>query len=165
MPFNWTLSDGYTLDEYLFLDSLLGRVMAREALSWLDTPYVNAGRERGLAVDCCGLILGLAHSLDLTQWDDRNYSPHEGAPKIRVGLDRFCSPVAAGAPYRPGDLALMRIAGAERHIGILSERLSLIHAYDKARRVVEVSYAGTLWERITVARYRWRLRTVSEGES
>lgn len=144
------------MDSLQALDEALGVEFGRRALDWVGTPYVSAARERGLGSDCVGVVLGVAWSLGLTDFDDRDYSPGAGAPRIVAGLARFCREVTS-EPLRPGDLVLFRLLGVDRHIGVLAPDLSLVHAEQKAGRVVRHGFQGSQWERLVVSRHRWRL--------
>lgn len=118
--------------------------IVEKAREYLGTPWVHRGREKGVAVDCAGLIICVAYELgilpDLNTPGYVNYPRRpegnrlllavEGATK-RVHIDKM----------QPGDIVLFRISDDPQHLGFVGDKgspLSLIHAYIRGpRRVVE----------------------------
>jgi len=133
-----------------FVHSLL-----TEAREWLGTPYGHACREKGIAVDCIGLIIGALREIGRLSYDNRSYSPEEDPALLRAELERFCVEVALPVP---GDFCLFEIGRVTRHVGIVgvesSGERTLIHCYQSANRVVEHLFDHH-WQRRVVAVYRW----------
>ena len=63
-----------------------------EARSWLDTPYHHQGRLKGVGVDCIGLIIGVAHALNLSEFDTHDYAriPNANMLESLLDLGRQC---------------------------------------------------------------------------
>lgn len=116
-----------------------------EARTWLDTPYAHQGRKKGLACDCAGLPLGVAHALGLIppDADVRGYSRRPDGASLLAACDRWMTRIAPAA-VQPGDVLVMRFELDPQHLGIVGDYvhggLSLIHALgqvDGRGRVVE----------------------------
>lgn len=111
-----------------------------EARSWLETRWVHMHRSKGVAVDCAGLVIGVARALGLVSAD----FDVSGYPRVPDGtlLDRcreFMTPVSQSA-MQPGDVLVVATDKEPAHMGILGDYrhggLSLIHAAN-GRGVVE----------------------------
>lgn len=111
-----------------------------EARSWAGTPWVHQQRTKGAAVDCAGLVIGVARALGLVPecFDIQGY--------VRVPdgslLDR-CGEVMTRidkATMQPGDVLVVATDSEPAHMGILGDYrhggLSLIHAANN-RGVIE----------------------------
>lgn len=124
-----------------------------EARRWLDTPYRHQARKRGVAVDCVGLIGGVALALGMpgaAEWmEDRalhNYARTPDPALLLAACARFFDPVPTISRARAGDVLLFTLAEQPRHFALVSETrdgvpFRIIHAYAllAARRVVEQS--------------------------
>ena len=110
-----------------------------EARTWLDTPYLHQGRRKGHGVDCLGLIVGVAHALGLSRYDNRAYSPQPDA----VTLQRLCDKhMTLRDGLVPGAVALLWMARREvpQHMAIVTDlpgRLGIIHAHQRLGAVRE----------------------------
>lgn len=138
--------------EFAPLDSLpgeLGRVtradVVAEARAWLGTPYVDKHREKGIAVDCAGLVIGAARALRLVEpaFDVNGYSRTPDGKSLLDLCDRFMTRVRL-SDLKPGHVVAIRWEREPQHMGILGDYLygglSLIHALgttDGKGRVVE----------------------------
>lgn len=144
----------------------LGEQIVAEAREWLSTPFYHTGREKGLAVDCAGLVLGVWHALGLTTWDDRRYAPGGDVQRLYNGLERFCDRIdlqaglavyeASGPPLiQPGDVLLLAIRRQPIHVAIACGDGQMVHALQDVGRVVEVPL-DEHWRRRVVSVWRWR---------
>lgn len=120
----------------------------QEARRWLDTPYRHQGRRRGVAVDCIGLVFGVMEQCGLGDpkfWIELNLK-HRAYKRVPDGhtlhdmFSLYC-PEYPKTQARPGDVLLVCFAGAPRHVAILSERETLIHAHSEARGCIEQPWA------------------------
>lgn len=139
--------------------STLGERIAAEARTWENTRFVHAGRsEQGL--DCIGLLAVVAHSLGLTNYDDRNYSRQEAAGRIRGEIERFCEQVE-GEP-QAGDVLFLSVHGIPTHCGISLGDGQFIHAFEQDGKVV-TSRLDRFWRARLVAVFRWRGEGVEDA--
>lgn len=128
--------------------------MVAEARKWLGTPYQHQGRLRGVAVDCVGLVIGVARGLGLADgWRDQPYRKFPDEAYVRAVLDAHLEP--SGATPAPGDVALLRWRRTANHIAIAGNADTIIHAYYLPSKVVEHRIDEDWCERI-VALYRFR---------
>lgn len=123
------------------------------ARGWLGTPFRHQASLKGVGADCYGLVRGVARELglipghvpltDYAAMPDRTMQEHLDRELVRVRVvDR-----------RPGDVVAFAWGRETQHLGILSERNTVIHGYGRGTQggVVETSLAG---------RHRQRLRGV-----
>lgn len=114
------------------------------ARGWLGTPFQHQQRTKGLAVDCAGLVIGVARELGLVPADfDVTHYPRQ---PDGVSLLRWCEEHMARieqAAMRPGDVVVVAFDVRPQHLGIVGDYrhggLSMIHAYEHAmvHKVVE----------------------------
>lgn len=137
-----------------------------EGRSWVGTPYRHHGRDKGHACDCVGLIVGIAeHLMGERLYARFDYSDHPKAEKLltEVGkaLDEQIDRVQPGAlpVLCPGEIVAVYVNSHKlpQHLGLIGEyqgRLTLIHAFNKNKKVVEHSL--TRWWHQRVCRvYRY----------
>lgn len=116
-----------------------GAQLVDQARGWLGVKWRHQGRSRE-GVDCAGLVIKVAHDLDLTEFDTADYA-RQASDETMLDLCREHLVEIAHADARAGDVVVIRFAN-QRHIGFLGDYpaggLSLIHAFSNApRRVVE----------------------------
>jgi cell wall-associated NlpC family hydrolase len=111
-----------------------------EARTWLGTPWVHQHRAKGHAVDCAGLIIGVARALGLVS-EDFEVPGYGTQPDGRL-LDlcqRFMRPVARDN-MQPGDVVVVAVDKDPQHLGIVTpyrgESLAMIHATSTGQRGV-----------------------------
>lgn len=120
----------------------------QEGRTWVDTPYVHHGRLKGEKCDCVGLIVGVGEYLGLELYRRFDYSPHPKASKLL----RETGAVLEEQPWRlehgpvqpvAGEVVAMCVGKAlePQHLAIIGRlddgRQSIIHAFNKEKRVVE----------------------------
>ena len=112
-----------------------------EARAWLGTKWTHQHRAKGLAVDCAGLIIGVARELRIVaaDFDVQGYSRQPDGTLIDQ-CDHWMRRIAKTA-MQPGDVLVLAIEEDPMHMGIVADYrhggLSLIHASSTAGRVVE----------------------------
>jgi cell wall-associated NlpC family hydrolase len=112
-----------------------------EARAWMGTPWQHQQRRKGEAVDCVGLVIGVARALGLVApaFDVSGY--------VRVPdgtLLARCAEVmvpVARSTMQPGDVVVIATAAEPAHMGIIGDYLhgglSVIHASTHHMKVVE----------------------------
>lgn len=127
-----------------------------EARGWLGVPFRHQGRNRA-GVDCAGFVVSLLRACDALPPDYReptNYPRRPNGELVEI-LRRYCVRADAAAPAA---LVVIRWPGEPlpTHVALCTGP-TLIHAYQRARAVVENGYRGA-WLRDTDS--VWRLPTV-----
>lgn len=116
--------------------------VVREARTWIGTPFVHQHRARGHAVDCAGLLIGVARGLGLVapDFDVTGYSPRPDG----VSLQAYCDEHLLRVPdLHVGGVALVAWRkGPPQHLGIVtpygSGCLAMVHAEgQRHRKVIE----------------------------
>lgn len=116
-----------------------------EARRWLGTPFRHQGRVLGEAVDCGGIIVMVARRFGL----DQGYSDPVGYPAqphtdfVERLLDQYAVSIRP-ADRQPADIATFAFAGKIHHVGILTDRNNVLHAWNRGPGsvVVETGLAG-----------------------
>jgi cell wall-associated NlpC family hydrolase len=114
-----------------------------EARTWLGTPFGHQQRTKGLAVDCAGLVIGVARNLGLVPacFDVSGYARQPDGASLMRACDEAMTRIAQ-ADLQPGDVVVVAFDRFPGHVGIVGDHLhgglSIIHALGvTARRVVE----------------------------
>ena len=131
--------------------------VAQAALAWVGTPYRHQGRLRGVACDCAGLVIGVAHQLDLTDFDTADYGRVPDGRTIAALCAQHLVPVPP-ADLAEGHVVVMRWGSAlPNHLAIVAAHplggLSLVHALARQRRVAQMRLDEALRAAIVSA---WR---------
>lgn len=106
------------------------------AREFVGTPYLDHGRSIDTGLDCIGLPLLVARTLDLGIVSEERYSNSSPDGLIDAHINRKCEKYV----LVPGVLCTFKIKGVPSHCGIISkymDGLGLIHAWDIVGRVVE----------------------------
>lgn len=113
-----------------------------ETLAWVGTPYRHQGSCKGLGCDCLGLVRGIWRALYGSEMEEPGpYAPDwaEAGGEERL-LSAACRHLSekATAESVPGDLLLFRWRPhlPVKHLGILVDGASFVHAYEGAGAVV-----------------------------
>jgi len=100
------------------------------------SPFRHQGRDPASGLDCVGLIVHVAKTLNLEAFDYKGYKKIPG----REAISRYAR--LAGFVAKPmahmaaGDVVILRFGRYLEHAAILSDR-GIIHACEKYGRVVE----------------------------
>jgi len=125
------------------------------ARSWLKTPYRHQGRIKGRAVDCVGLIIGIAHELGISDYDNRSYTMSPNPLTMRLLLDAHLDNIPK-TEKRPGDILLLRLNDDPTHLAIFCGK-TIIHAYSSVAKCCEHEL-DKYWESRIKSVYRFRGR-------
>ncbi len=152
--------------------------IVQEARSWIDTPFQHQGRMKGQAVDCLGLLVGIAKQLDLrskdgselAKWDCVTYGHYPDGDNLQRELSRHLQPILSykislgdekadidNIRLSAADIGLFCIDGMAQHLAVFAIApdgyLTIIHSYAPARKVVE-HRLDSYWCAKLVAAYR-----------
>jgi cell wall-associated NlpC family hydrolase len=111
-----------------------------EARSWISTPWVHQHRTKGIAVDCAGLVIGVARSLGLVpaDFDVPAYKRQPNGTMIDLCAAHMTR--VDQAQMQPGDVLIVAVDMDPQHMGIVGDYahggLSLIHAASTGQRGV-----------------------------
>lgn len=111
----------------------LGDVVS-EARTWIATPYSHQHRAKGHAVDCVGLVIGVARELGLVapDFDVNGYARKPDGKTLLALCEQFMTPVPL-AEMQPGNVLVLSFKRDPQHMGIVADYvhggLSLIHAF------------------------------------
>jgi cell wall-associated NlpC family hydrolase len=112
-----------------------------EARSYIGTPWKHLGRARS-GIDCIGLLLVAGEKSGVVQkFEFTAYTRNPNGTSLLDEFDKYCNQKPL-TEIRRGDILITRDTSVllPCHCGIIDERFGefrLIHAYAKARRVVE----------------------------
>ncbi len=128
-----------------------------EARSWLGVPWRHQGRDRS-GIDCGGLIVRVAHALELSQYDTSNYARRakdfQFLEHFRAGLGMASVRMSE---VRPGDVVIFVDRASPCHCGFytLQEGApSFVHAHALRRQVIEERFVGE-WRAAAKFVFRW----------
>jgi cell wall-associated NlpC family hydrolase len=127
-----------------------------EARSWKGTRFVHQGRLKGVAADCAGMVNKVGESKGCVSSDDANRTDYGRNPdpiRMKAALDKLYIRIPK-TEMRPADIPWMRARSRAQHIGIVSERNTLIHAVN-GKFVEELPIDETVMNHI-VAVYRFK---------
>jgi NlpC/P60 family putative phage cell wall peptidase len=108
-----------------------------QARTWLGTPYRHQGRLKGVAVDCVGLLVGVATELGVPATDMTGYTRRPDGQLV-PNLYAQTEPVQPGQ-QQPGDIVVFHWRNDPVHLAILTGPNSIIHAFAINRKVCEHS--------------------------
>jgi len=129
--------------------------IVREAREWIGTPYHHQGRVKGVGCDCAGLIIGIAHSLGISTFDYRHYSRQPDASVLLSLCDEYLDRVDSLDAALPGDVLIFLIRRQPIHMGILTEKGTVIHVWPSVGKVVE-HILDEKWRRRIYRVYRYK---------
>lgn len=118
--------------------------IVRQARAWIGTPWRHQGRVPRVGLDCAGLIIKVAHELQLSTYDFTAYQRH-AQWSLFVDFFRAHGREIDIRAARPGDILIMRQERFPCHCAIVGDdgaELSIIHAYALRRAVVEERLTG-----------------------
>lgn len=109
-----------------------GLDVAHAARTWLGTPYQHQRRLKGVAVDCAGLVIGVARELALkpADFDITGYSRQPDGVSLLAHCDQHMDRININA-MEVGDVIVTRFDLLPCHFAILGDHphgLSMIHA-------------------------------------
>jgi len=130
-----------------------------EARAWVGTPYQHQQRLRGVAVDCVGLVIGVARALGLCApvFDFSGYGATPDGRSLLAECDAHMDRVAL-ADIAPGHIVVLRYERDPQHMAIVADYLhgglSMVHALgtvDGKGKVLEQRLAPEIMARLVQA--------------
>jgi NlpC/P60 family putative phage cell wall peptidase len=128
-----------------------GQDIVNEARTWIGTPFQHQGRVKGRAVDCVGLVVGVARAVGFEIMDEAGYSRQPFGQLLQSICD--AQGIKVDKP-QPGDVLMMRFIREPQHLAIYAGD-TLIHTHGRVGKVVEHRIDPT-WQRRIVAVYRFK---------
>ena len=115
-----------------------GIEVVQTARKWSGTPFVHQGRVCGRAVDCAGLLVGVAKDLGLSDYDLDGYPRVPDGVTLQAILRAELVSVAIDQA-RVGDVLLFGFYRHAQHLGIITrvDPMYIIHAHEPNNGVVE----------------------------
>jgi len=123
-------------------DARVRRQVVAEALAWVGTPYRHQGNRKDVGCDCLGLVRGVWRALYGEALEEpgayaADWAEVGGAERLAEALRRHFREKPP-AEAISGDLLLFRWRPhlPAKHLGILVDGESFVHAYEGAGAVV-----------------------------
>jgi NlpC/P60 family putative phage cell wall peptidase len=120
-----------------------------EAMTWLETPYVHQASTKGVGTDCLGLVRGVYRQFYgeepvVVPPYTADWHGADGEEPLLSAAEQYLHEQPADGLVG-GNVVLFRMvpAGPAKHMGILTDEDSFIHAY--AGRKVCQSWLGRWW--------------------
>jgi len=129
-----------------------GMRVVESARAWLGVPYHHQGRSK-TGVDCIGLLIKVAHDLNLSDYDYTAYKETPDGKTLMLEASRMLSRIPASKAI-PGDLYVMRFRQDPQHFAIKTDT-GIIHALRGSGKVIETGI-GEKWKSRIVAAFRFK---------
>lgn len=113
------------------------------ARSWIDTPFVNLARVKGVGIDCAQLLAAVATEAGLFPHIETDYyAPqhmlHDRSERMAPIVLRFTREITE-AQVGPGDVVLYKVAHSFSHAAIVVDwPREIIHAHSLSRKVISM---------------------------
>jgi len=115
------------------------RMIVEEAITWVGTPYVYAGVEKGRGVDCSGMVMKVYEDAMGTK-----------IPRNSAKQAEFCKKIKE-KDVEAGDLVFFATGkdpGKVSHVGIMLDRDNFVHASSSKGVVISKVSAGYYTKRL-----------------
>jgi hypothetical protein len=109
------------------------------ARTYLGVRYRHQGRTAH-GLDCVGLLIRVAHDLQLTDFDLTGYGRHPDPTQMTTLLAAHLHKQPGGTAPRPAEILLLADGPYPCHLALVGDKgepFSLIHAWLPARKIVE----------------------------
>lgn len=115
----------------------------KEALDWVNTPFLHQARVKGQGVDCAQLTLGIALNVGLVSRSDVIKVPQYPIQLANLReeillhtLESFGCEEIKLEKAKPGDILVFKYGRIHSHLGILIEKNRFVHAFAKGSKIV-----------------------------
>lgn len=120
-----------------------GALIEAAARQWLGTPWVHQARVKGEGVDCAGVVIEVAKQLGFANgYDDKTDYSRIPDEKMQLLLAKHMKRVTWNERQQ-GDVVHIAWRKLPQHLGILTSKDTIIHAYETAG-VVETEIGGPM---------------------
>lgn len=121
------------------------QAVVAEALSWERTPWHHRARVKGAGVDCGMFVAEVYERTGVVEHIEPGDYPsdwmqHNTESRMLEWAERYCDKIESDP--LPGDLVLFEFGLCVSHAAIVIEWPRIIHAYIKARAVVQDDVVG-----------------------
>lgn len=138
---------------------MTGDDIVAAARAYLGTPFQHQGRQKGIGVDCAGLVLGTAHDLAMTDFAVSAYSRVSTDNEVmRVFTEELHMTPIAFADAQAGDvlhIVFMVDNKPQHHTAIATGEGTMIHAYSLSPHKVIEHRIDALWRSRIRGAYRF----------
>ena len=122
------------------------------AYSWLNTPYHNQARLKGIGVDCAQLVAGIYEELSGNSINTPVYSPewhlHNKEEKMLNILESFGCEEVDLQEIGLGKIITFKFGRVQSHLGIMVSEEEFIHARLDIGKVVKNQLSGDWKQRL-----------------
>lgn len=124
------------------------------ARALVGTPFEHQGRQPGVGIDCIGVVMHVAHTLGITDYDRTNYGRSPHTDELERALDMLFVRKTGGPAV--GEIALFKFRNERvpQHVAIVTDT-GIIHAHASFGRCVEHRF-NYRWRRRLVRGYQWQ---------
>jgi cell wall-associated NlpC family hydrolase len=139
----------------------LGKLVAAEAVTWVDTPFKWGQSLKGCGCDCKGLVAGVARELNLPEADSfyatfANYRV-DRAPPASLLIEGMASLFDRVLIMQIGDVLLLNHGTHPGHMAIYIGNDRVVHAYPSTKAKVQERDLDVLLYRYPLhSVWRWR---------
>lgn len=107
-----------------------------KAREYLGTPFRHQGRSR-TGLDCIGLIVRVAHDLELSKEDFLQYDRRPNNFQLQFYLGQHLEKRSNPKDILPGDIILFSLPSYPCHVAFYSDTDTIIHSLANRKKVVE----------------------------
>ena len=125
-----------------------------EARDWLGTPWRHQGQSKGRGADCLGFVVGVGRAFGLIDYVGA-YPRRPDPGLMLIGLREQLDELTCWKEAQEADILHMQVAGEAVHLGILTERWRIVHAYFPIGKIVE-HRIDDKWQRRIVRAFSFR---------
>lgn len=124
-----------------------------EARTWIGTPFKHQGRLKGVGVDCVGVIVGVAKSLNILDYNPTNYSRLPNMQVMGDALNKLLIEIDI-KDAKIGDIYWMKFRESAQHLAFKTD-IGILHATSQAKKCIETSLNDSL-EKTIYKVYRFK---------
>lgn len=126
-------------------------LIVKTAREYIDTPFHHQGRQKGVGIDCGGLIVCTLAECQIYITDLRGYGRYPHADTMRKAMRKEFDEITK-EEMTDGDILLFALGREPSHLAFKTN-IGMIHAYTSVKKVVEHSL-DYRWEDRIVAVFR-----------
>jgi cell wall-associated NlpC family hydrolase len=137
----------------------VGERVAKEARSWIGTPFHWQASQKGVGADCKGLLWGVARELGRPEADSlyaqmADYGPRFDGRLLKEGIASLFDPVTE---LKPGDILLCKLGNQPGHLAIYTGGGKAVHTQISSKAWVKETDLRALYHFYPFdSAWRWR---------